>query len=223
MINDSDVDDIPDNQKVFIVNKAGGIHHARFFARSLYAVWIWIHIRMILDFAAKAENKTDAKLQTIKKQLQDKDLLKRMDLFAVFSCIHLDYVYRSHSYQSIVNDYRFLRNIQVIMGKKWYDYMKTRLPGYYRNPELSILPIFTRNNEVASLFAKQLLKFEDNTRFLNAEEKTMPVRRYVPALLGGGKGCLHQPETPSPWCLAKQFVNNNNPINILIILSRLIF
>ena len=90
--------------------------------------------------------------------------------------------------------------------------MTTKVPGYYRNPELSILPLFSRNTDIAAMWAKKLLSFEDHTRWLD-EEQTIPLRRYFKPKLSGGKDCLHTPQNPCPWCLpGGQFVNQNNPM-----------
>ena len=100
------------------------------------------------------------------------------------------------------------------MGKKWMEYMLDKLPGYYRNAELAVLPVFSRNTKIASLFAKELLKYEDNTRWLD-ENETIPLRPYYPPATRTDKNCLHTKDQPSPWCLSQpQFVNQNNPMEI---------
>ena len=111
--NDPDVDisSLPEEIPFFIVGKPGGIHHARFFSRSYYSTWVAIHILLILEFTELDENKKDQKLSKIKKQLTNNKLIEKLDFFAVYSCIHLDYVFRTHSKQAVINDYRYLINI----------------------------------------------------------------------------------------------------------------
>ena len=93
--------------------------------------------------------------------------------------------------------------------------MLTKLPGYYRNAELAILPVFSRNTKVASLWARELLKYDDRTRWLD-NEKTIPLRPYYRPATSTGKNCLHKESSPSPWCLSMpQFVNQNNPIGVI--------
>lgn len=97
--------------KTHVVNKAPAIHFARFFARALYALWVSIHINLLNDFSKQDEYRNDKKLTKIVKQLNDKKVIKPLETFAVYSCIHLDYVFRTHSKQAIINDYRYLMNI----------------------------------------------------------------------------------------------------------------
>ena len=101
-----------------------------------------------------------------------------------------------------------------ILGKTWFSFMTEKVPGYYRNSELSVLPIFSRNTEIASIWANELLKYEDHTRWIDNDDKQFPLRRYYKPKLSPGKDCLHTEDFPCVWCLpGGQFVNQNNPIN----------
>ena len=97
--------------KTHAVGKAPAIHFARFGSRSVYAVWVSIHFNLMVEFFEQDENKNDKKLAKIIKQLQSVKVMKPLKIFAIYSCIHLDYVFRSHSKQAIINDYRYLMNI----------------------------------------------------------------------------------------------------------------
>ena len=102
-----------------------------------------------------------------------------------------------------------------VLGAKWSNFLLDKLPGFYRNAELAVLPLFSRNTNISSLWAKTLLKYEDRTRFLD-EQKTIPLRPYYQPKLAVDKNCTHQPDSPSVWCLKEpQFVNQNNPIFML--------
>ena len=92
--------------------------------------------------------------------------------------------------------------------------MLDKLPGWYRNAELAILPVFSRNTKIAAIWAQELLKYEDKTRWLD-DARTIPLRPYYKPAVKTDKNCLHKEEFPSPWCLSQpQFVNQNNPIEI---------
>ena len=107
----TDPESITELTPVYIINKLSGIHHARFFSRNSYSVWIAVHEDLLIEFAALPANSNDQKLQKIVKQLVNKDVHSRLDIFTLFSCIQLDHVFRTHSKQAIINEYRYLMNI----------------------------------------------------------------------------------------------------------------
>ena len=113
-----DNDLITDDTPVFIVGKPGGIHHARFFSRSYYSVWLSIYFEMLLEFADRVENEKDQKLAKIIKQMTNKKLQSALNFFAIYSSIHLDYVFRTHNKQTIINDYQYLKHVHFKELKK---------------------------------------------------------------------------------------------------------
>ena len=157
--NQEDGDEIRlrDNQGnvIFSSGKDGLMSSARFISRQMMAASIFSQRTLIRKFAKlHPECEPIQKVLTI---IKSKSFKKKCNAFTKFSVLHLDYILKTRSFLATVNDYQYLLNIRNLMGEKHYGFMRKYLPGYYRNCELAVLGLFSKDMKV--IFVGCLLHF----------------------------------------------------------------
>ena len=160
------LDGISDKNGVFIyiIGLCGNIHHARYFARNLYAVHLFIYSILIKRFSAEEDQKNDKKLKKIVDALDNQDTWKRVQVLCKYSILHLDYVLKVNDAKSLINDYQLLKNIRKFLGDAWYKLASEQLPGWYRGQELALMPMFSTDRVIVKKWAEKLLTFENTIR-----------------------------------------------------------
>ena len=146
----------------YIVGLCGNIHHARYGARNVYALHLFIYSELIKRFSTQEDFGNDKKLQKIIQALDNKETWSKLEILCKFSILHLDYVLKVNDAKSLIYDYRLLQNIRKIMGEDWYKLGSEQLPGWYRGQELALMPLFSTDKVIVQQWAGKLLSFENS-------------------------------------------------------------
>merc|ERR1712147_450091 len=123
---------------------------------------------------------------------------------------HLDYCLKTNSKLSLIYDYQYIQNIRKILGEKWYEFARSTLPGWYRNPESAIFPLLSKHGDVVQIYAKYLLdNFDDQVKY---NEQGHPCRQYHKPKRKPAEPCFHSQNFPSVYCYPQNtHSNQNNP------------
>ena len=148
-----------DGNIIFSSGKDGLLSPSRFGSRTMISASIFSQKTLIRKFAAKYPG--CEKIQKVVQIITTKTFKKKCNVFTKFSVIHLNQVLRTRSFEATVNDYKYLINIRSLLGEKHYKFMKTKYPGYYRNSELAVLGLFSKDPKIIQAIAKKLLSLPE--------------------------------------------------------------